>query len=605
MKAQRLACALLFAGLLAACPKKKDQAPPPEAQDAGPAQVSEREPNDRPEQAQTLSDSTVVTASLTAEPNKGDEDWYALTAATPKVVDLAVSGIPGGDVLLEIYDTDRNRLAVVNSAGEGLGERLPNFGVLGKVLVRVAAAKRGTGGSYTLTALFRDAQPGFELEPNDRAADSNELKLGESMPDGWKVSGYIGHSGDEDWYRVDLQGTPTNAPARDAGSVGAVATVAPVEEDAGIKVLAFPVLDAGATPPAPLPPEPPKVALKVDLTAVPGVRLELQIVSEAQAVLFSGRAKRDESLSFRNLGVRAADTMIYVVVRSTWLGTGKDAKKGFNADTPYTLSIQKEAEGANAEYEPNDEPAKATPIAADGFRDGFIAAKADVDYYVLRTPQPITVHAQLSGVERLDLTLSVIKPPEKPGGADQVLLKANDGAVKEPEVLNNVSCAGECYFKVEGTLKKVNGKWARDYENADQTYRLTLSTVPDDGSQEREPNDTPANATPIAFGKPIRGTIHPKKDVDLYKLDLTARQVKTPLKATVTGILKVDVGLYLWKLGEDGKELVQTSEKAKGDQPETIRYSADPGTYLLEVRDQKNRESNFQDSYQLTVDESE
>ena len=58
------------------------------------------------------------------------------------------------------------------------------------------------------------------------------------------------------------------------------------------------------------------------------------------------------------------------------------------------------------------------------------------------------------------------------------------------------------------------------------------------------------------------------------------------------------------RVESDGKlTLVQTSDSAKGDKAETIRYSAEPGLYVLEVRDTKNREANFQDSYQLTVDE--
>ena len=44
---------------------------------------------------------------------------------------------------------------------------------------------------------------------------------------------------------------------------------------------------------------------------------------------------------------------------------------------------------------------------------------------------------------------------------------------------------------------------------------------------------------------------------------------------------------------------------ALGDQPEVIRYSAEPGVYVLEVRDARNREANFQDAYQLTIEEGE
>jgi hypothetical protein len=187
-----------------------------------------------------------------------------------------------------------------------------------------------------------------------------------------------------------------------------------------------------------------------------------------------------------------------------------------------------------------------------------------------------------------------------------VTLKANDGALKEPERLNNVSCNGSCYFKVEGASRKVDGKWVRDFENPDQPYRITITAVPDNGSEEREPNNTVERAMEVNIGTTVRGTVYPAKDVDYYRLDLTDRPVRTPIRATLLGMLKVDVGLYLHRVGEDGKlSLVQTSDRAKGDQPENIRYSLEPGVYVFEVRDTRNRESNFQDPYQLTVAEGE
>ena len=98
------------------------------------------------------------------------------------------------------------------------------------------------------------------------------------------------------------------------------------------------------------------------------------------------------------------------------------------------------------------------------------------------------------------------------------------------------------------------------------------------------------------------GTILPKKDVDFFKLDLSDRPVRTALRADLLGILKVDTALFLYQLEDGKRSLVQTANRAKGDATETISYSAEPGVYLFEVRDSKNREANFQDSYQLTVD---
>src|SRR5712692_5675824 len=113
---------------------------------AGPQQLMEKEPNDRPDQAMLITGDSVVSASLSVDPSKPDEDWYLLAPPAPRSVDLTVSGIPGAASTLEIYDADRNRLVVVNSEAEGKAAHLPNLGVKGKLLVRVTSAKRGTGG---------------------------------------------------------------------------------------------------------------------------------------------------------------------------------------------------------------------------------------------------------------------------------------------------------------------------------------------------------------------------------------------------------------------------------------------------------------------------
>ncbi|HYR54511.1 MAG TPA: ABC transporter substrate-binding protein [Myxococcaceae bacterium] len=587
--------------VLAGCAREQKDGPDASPLAAGPVRLTEQEPNDRPDQAQVLTDSSIVEAGLSADPSKPDEDWYLLAPPAPKTVDLTVSGIPGVDVAIEVYDTDRNRLTVVNSEGDGKPERIPNLGVKSKLLIKVFSSKRGAGGAYSLTALFSNPAPGFEAEPNDRAADANSATFGQP------ISGFLGHSADEDWYRYEVSASDSNqGPNRSPAEVDAGADAGGGESPIADAGLARPgesaALDAGLAQIA-APFDAPRVALRIEITGVDGVRYDLQVLSEAEASLFSARGKGGEGMSLRNIGVRANDRLIYVVVRSAWSGSGKDARRGYNAQKPYTLTVSKEEAGANAELEPNDEISKATPLPPNGFREGFISPKGDVDYYVLRTEQPVLAKLQLSGVERLDLVLSVVKPTED-GKGEQVLLRANDGAVKEPEILNSVYCPSVCWVKVEGALRKVDGKLVRDYENSEQPYRLTATVVPDDGTEEREPNNTPATATPIALHRPIRGTIHPKKDVDYFRLDLSGKPVKTSIKASVTGVLKLHIGLYLRRLLEDGRStLVQTADRAKGDAPEIIRYSAEPGIYLLEVRDSKNRESNFLDWYQLTVEE--
>ncbi len=636
-------CAVL-AGCPGGCQKQETGVPDAGPVVPGPEQLTEKEPNDRPEQALTLARDPTVSASLGADPSKPDEDWYRLAPDAPRVADVTVSGIPGGDVVLEVYDAPQVRSANLNSAGEGKPERFPNLYVERERWVRVASARKGTGGAYTLEVRYLAPEDGVEREPNDRAVDASPLQLGQAM------AGFLGHAGDEDWYRLELP-EPAAAPAPSPAPPAPTPTPAPTTPEPGTPegtpegtpaappstepsapsepgTAPSPTETANAAPPAnpspfqvpvPIPgegsrlpttapaaEEPPAVALKIELTGIEGVRPELSVLTAAEAPLFTTKAPLGEGVSLRNVGVRASDRVVYVVVKSGWSGAGKDARRGFNAEKSYSLTVSLEEAGANAELEPNDELYKATPLPVSGYKEGFLSPKGDVDNFVLKTTEPLLAKVELSGVERVDLELSVVQAPEGEGMKETVLQRVNDGAIKEPERLNNVACGGTCYFRVQGASRKVDGKWVRDYENAEQPYRLTITTVPDDGSQEREPNNTPDRATELTPGRAVRGTIYPLKDVDYYRLDLSERPVRTSLKATLLGILKVDVGLYLHRVGEDGKlSLVQTSDRAKGDQPEVIRYSAEPGVYVFEVRDARNRESNFQDAYQLTVEEGE
>lgn len=553
--------------------------------DAGPPVLTEKEPNDSATQALSLERSSLVEANLGADPQKPDVDWYVLKAPLPRTVELQASCPNGADVALEVVDETGTVLATINQGGVGVAERMPNLDVSSRAFVRVVSLKKGVGGAYTLTAKFSDRLPGYELEPNERKVDATPVALGQA------ISGSMGHGNDVDFYRYELPSDapvalPGELPSEDAGQddAGAVALV----EDAG-------VADAGAVAEK-------RLALRVDVSAVEGVSLDVQVLTEAEAVLFAAKSKENGPLSLRNVGVRAADKVIYVAVRSNPVGAGKDAKKGFNPDVSYTLTVAPEDSGGSAEFEPNDEIARATELPANSYRDGFISPKGDIDTYRVVTEGPSIAKFTVTGVDRVDLQLSIVQLVE--GKPDEVVLKTNEGVAREPEQLNNVACNGVCFVRVEAVAKKVDGKWVREDENGDQSYRLTAVVVPDDGTEEKEPNNTAPTASPVTFGKSIRGTVYPKKDVDYFAIDLREKPVKTAINATLLGILKVDVGLYLHRVESDGKlTLVQTADSAKGDKAETIRYAAEPGLYVLEVRDSKNREANFQDSYQLTVDE--
>jgi hypothetical protein len=544
--------------------------------DAGPEVLSEREPNDGPNAALTVSGSAFIEANLSADPKAPDEDWYVFTSPLPRTLTIKVTVPPKADVALELVDATKTVLARVDSAGPGGTETLTNVDVSGKTLMRVVQVSKGAGGAYLLQAIAKDRRPGFELEPNERLVDATRVPLGQA------ISGFVGHGNDVDLFRYELPQEP--ADEFDAGEFDAG------EDDGGL-------VDAGAVPEK-------RVALRVDVSGVAGVAFELKVLTEAEAVLFSASAREGQGISLRNVGARAKDAVLFVQLKAT----GKDPKgqpdggRGANSTSYYTLTVAPEDTQGSSELEPNDEGSKATTLPMSGTREGFVTPKGDVDYYELNAEGPVVTSVSLSAVEGVDLTLSMVDP----AAPETVLLKVNEGGTKEPEQLPNVSCANRCLFRIEATARKIDGKWVRDDANGDVPYQLTTSSSPDDGTVEREPNNERQRSTLLMLGKPVRGTVFPKKDVDYFQLDLSSRPVKTPVNALLTGILKVDVGLYLHRIEADGTlSLVQTADGAKGDKPERLKATLEPGTYLFEVRDAKGREANFQDAYQLSVDEGD
>jgi hypothetical protein len=588
---------------------------------AGPKELKEVEPNDTPATAMSLREASRVSADLKADTAKPDEDIYRLEPlGVNKLATFEVSGIPGADIALELLDRDGNHVALFNSEADGKGEQIANLNLGAPWLVKVFSTKKGSGGAYTATLSINDAPADFEVEPNNRAVDATHLPLGKPM------KGLLSDRADEDWFVIEVPmpggaaapgfvPAPPPPPAPGTPSSGEPGVPAPAAPGPTAMPTAAPG-EPGAVPPPPpaasavdaAPSAVPTAVVKLEVTGVPDVRLQVEVANQAQAVFYTAKSRElGEGIVVRNLALRPGETTYYVTVRSAWSGTGKDARRGYNLTAPYSLTIAPEEAGTNAELEPNDEAGKATPILGDGTKIGYFAPKGDVDYFAVKCEKPSLLKVELSGVDRVDSMLSLVQPdPEGNADKEEVLLRANDGGIHEGEMLVNIGCGPghDALLRVEAAPRLVGGKWVRDQENPDEAYRLTVTSRPDTGDFEREPNNSPQTATALQLGRPIKGHIHPKKDVDYFVVDLSKSPVKVPLKATVTGILKVDIALALFRMEADASKptLVQRSEKGKGEQPETIRFTVEPGVYLLEVKDTRGQQSNFMDAYQLTVE---
>jgi len=543
------------------CPDEKQEEEQPAEEAAGEEkpvlkEVAEAEPNEKTDQAMEIKDGCIVTASLEAAPGekKRARDWYKIAPAGRQVVRISASGIAGEDLNLAFLDADKNDMTTIDSGGPGEGETFPNLTVDREVYLRVYGARGGKGGAYKLTVEMSEPAGGQEEEFNGRYSRANPLKIGE------RVQGYLGAKNDEDWYLLDLKELPT-------GSV-----------------------------------------LRVDLTGVDGVRFNLGVLDPDRRPLMETKAdEAGKGIVIRNLGVPGTPESLYLLVKSDWVSAPKPQKadRTFNLQSMYSLGVSSEAGGDDLEREPNDKAEEAI-ILLDGQKiRGYLSPPGDVDWYAIEVERPSLLSAELSALDRVDLKIYVVDPEKKDQPKDFELVKIDHAKDNEEEKLTNCALKpGKNYVRVEAAWKKVDNQWVKLAENLDETYSLVLNLRTDDGKEEREPNQKPDLATPIQVGQTLRGTLHPLRDVDFYKLDLSGQSGPRDTTIECTGIPKVDISIALLgpELDEKGQpKTIETSKKGRGEQKEQIQKELMPGEYFIKVRGYPASESNTVDQYVLTV----
>jgi hypothetical protein len=537
--------ALLALALALGCTKQDaddEEAPPPPK--AGPPATAEAEPNDDAKAAQLLSSDARVKASLGPK----DEDWYAYEAKAPTLLRLDVTGAAGRDLVLELFDAERNKL--LKAAGpDAPGLSLPNVLCAGRCLVRVAAPKKdSTTSEYDFTLTASALTERSEREPNSRFVDAQPLKPGAA------VDGFVATADDEDWYLLDTAALKNDQVAQ------------------------------------------------VTLASPPGVRMELAVVRRSdQAPLATYRAAEPgQDVRLRNLAPPLDGEAGYaLVVRSAWVSLGpKKATRYHDPKVPYTLEAKAAPGAPNLETEPNDDASHATVLELVGgkaTRNAFLAPRGDVDWYFFHVDEPSIVRADVTGVDKVNLALAVIDPEKRFEEKGNEWARSDMGDVKEPEALAGVAVpAGDNYLRVDTPWKKVGDKLVRDYENGTDTYAITLGVSPDDGSWEREPNNAADKATPVEVGRTYQGFVQPARDVDAWRLTLAE---PTTVAIVVSPVPKLDVVIVV---KDRTGATIGTSDRTRIEAEERIVVPFEAGSFTIEVKD-KATAANPLKPYSLTL----
>ncbi len=337
----------------------------------------------------------------------------------------------------------------------------------------------------------------------------------------------------------------------------------------------------------------------------------------------------------------------------------------------YELTLRLSEPDANGEAEPNDRPADATPLALDQTMHATLGTAQDQDWYqvelnpngghgandggvVLSSPGavqggslPPPVPLSSSGGDAAPAASATPNPVSAGGSAGAAPADAQPAGMRTPGALLRIAVSPiegvrtqlSVFDQSQLPLATYRAAKAgaeidvRDLALAPETtavtlmvsgsphdprgidappYQITVHREPAPPDFELEPNDTMAQATPIATRR--SGFLSPKGDVDYYLLHLTTPSV---LHAVLSPLDHVDTELAVVDAAENGKErvLVRVNEGGSKEAEVIPALVLPVGDHLIRVqaashqvgdkwvRDQENPDDAYTLTLSLSADE--
>ncbi len=171
------------------------------------AASTEVEPNNTAAYANLLASGRPVRGAIgrALEGGTPDVDYFRVPVGRgARVVSARLEGVPGLDLVLELYDAQGRRLAKSDVHGRGAGEWLQPtsigpaeaFVAVRAVWLQGQTPAEAPGDAYTLTVSWGPPRTGWEIEPNEWEAAATPVPVGTS------VRGYLGDEDDKDWFVV-------------------------------------------------------------------------------------------------------------------------------------------------------------------------------------------------------------------------------------------------------------------------------------------------------------------------------------------------------------------------------------------------------------------
>jgi len=158
-------------------------------------QNSELESNNSFEKANTVLNN-VIKGKIT---NSEDRDFYQFTPPFKnRYYKAFCSGAEGLDLIMTIFDSNRNKLFEINNSGIGEPEKIPYFLIRNPIYISVSALSLSSAEpEYTLALEQFDSNEIIETEPNNTKNNANTINN--------KITGFITYKNDSDYYLLKFE----------------------------------------------------------------------------------------------------------------------------------------------------------------------------------------------------------------------------------------------------------------------------------------------------------------------------------------------------------------------------------------------------------------
>lgn len=249
-------------------------------------------------------------------------------------------------------------------------------------------------------------------------------------------------------------------------------------------------------------------AYKMTLTAVPGVDGKLLVYSPDCALLFE----------VNEHGVGEAEVVWDYYCRYSEIYVAVASCGGANSNVPYMLSITADNHDSRIEVEPNNDERNATALTSLFLLKGYIAPNDDVDCYHLEFDEQVCdFRVKVESFSNLDVSLTLVESVS----AAAVDATNDVEIVRKSCVINQNGWGGsemtQYFSSGKGDFFVYVTAKVQDSQK-EPVYYITLELF-NEGSYEREFNNSRDDATPILVQEEIVGELDPS-DVDWFYFDI-------------------------------------------------------------------------------------